>query len=183
MTVRTTASLLTLRLALAATTAGQPALAADPGDYDVLGEDPGISLDRPVDSGAPITDVTSPEARTSTTIDVDVGEAPDYEMTVEDTDDIPDVGMDEYDVDVGDMGIIEDRGLGTAEELGAPRVDMDGGGQIGEAPSDLLDTGVDDTILDRPDVDEVPELGVTDREHDPIAPDVDVQDERRGFEN
>ncbi|WP_404380773.1 hypothetical protein [Caenispirillum salinarum] len=157
----TTTTAAAAALLLGATALSAPALAADPGDYDVLNEDPGVDLDTPLPRNAPITD-TTPEAPTSTTIDVDVGEAPEYEVTVEDPDDIP---------DVGDYG-------------GAPDLEPDADGltppppyetQIGESPSDLLSGRDDDTLLGRPETGNVPEFEITDPETDPLAPDVDMR--------
>lgn len=160
--------------ALAGLVLAAPAHAADVGDPDVLREEPGVELDDPVNTGAPDPALPEPpEAETSTTIDVDVGESPEYEVTVEDDDDIPDVGGASGDVDVG---VIEDPGLGTAEEIGAPRMDIptDQSADVLDTPSDLRDdpTGIGDS-----DVGSASDFEITEPDTDPIAPDVDVGDD------
>lgn len=147
---------------LAATAAGLalltgPAAAADPGDRTPLGTEVGIEGGVGLDRDAPIADVTS-ELPTSTTIDVDVGETPEYDVGVEDYDEIPQAGdsLDAYEV-IGDAD--------TEEAL------------IGD-----VDTAPGEDIIDAPDVGDVPELGDVGREEDPIPDTVEPLPERRGFE-
>lgn len=148
--------------ALLAATVTVPASAADVGDWSPLDSGVGIDDDVGIDRDTPIADVTDGPP-TSTTIDVDVGETPEFEVGVDENDDIPDVG-DRTDVDVDPAVAADD--LGQQEALAGD-----------------VDTAPGEDIIDAPDVDEVPELGVTDREKDPIADDVDVLPDRRGFEN
>ncbi|SOD99896.1 hypothetical protein [Caenispirillum bisanense] len=146
--------------ALLAATSAVPAAAADVGDWSPLDSGVGIDDDVGIDRGAPIADVTD-APQTSTTIDVDVGETPEFEVGVDEDDDIPEVG-DRTDVDP----YVAAGEPGRQEALA---------GDVDPAPGE--------DIIDAPDVDEVPELGVTDREKDPIVDDVDVLPDRRGFAN
>lgn len=135
-----------------------PATAADVGDFTPLDSEVGVDNDVGLNEDAPISDVTS-DIPASITTDVDVGETPDYGLTVDGQDEVPQVG-DSIDVDIAADDSAQEEAL------------------LGD-----VDTAPGEDIIDAPDVDEVPELGVTDREEDPIADDVEILPGRRGFEN